>query len=61
MPQITPYPKSNLLNCEAEGNPSPHISWKYFPTNSISASLDEKSINSYKLHIPEDNILYNFR
>ena len=58
-PQITPYFKSGLLNCVADGNPRPKLTWKYFPSR--EPSQIKTYANSPKFRIPDDNVNYNFR
>jgi len=57
-PKITPYFKSDLLSCEASGNPAPRIDWIYFPID--QPSLRHQKPNSYKLDLQLDGQLYNY-
>lgn len=57
-PQITPYFKSGLLNCVADGNPRPKLTWRYFPSR--EPTQIKTYANSPKFRIPDDNVNYNF-
>jgi len=57
-PKITPYFKSDLLSCEATGNPAPRIDWVWFPS-SFPAQRHQLN-NNVKLELPLDSGEYNF-